>query len=227
MSLFSGIILGIVLALPPGGILLVGLNLAMSQGFRRAMPYAYGTALVDTLYALLAVLGARTMMDFYANSVREIPAVLIAVQSLLVVGLLGYGVWLWRRRTPLIQRAKDGSLSSGRTVERHSARGPFFLGLGLNASNIFSPTFLAALAILGSQAEAVGVLSGNITDCVLYAVGFGIGNTLYMQLGMRLVAKYTGSLQGSHVLRIQKCAGVAFAAIGGMLFFNVLRTWVF
>jgi len=227
MSLISGIILGIVLALPPGGILLVGLNLAMKQGFRRAMPYAYGTAVVDTLYALLAVFGARTIMDFYARSVREIPAVLIVLQSLLIAGLLGYGIWLWRNRTPLIRREGDGSLRTSRTDGHHFAHAPFLLGLGLNFSNIFSPTFLAALAILASQAQAFGVLEGDLTDSVLYALGFGIGNTVYMQLGMRLVAKYTGRLQDRHVLRIQRSAGAAFAGIGGMLFFNVLHTWVF
>jgi hypothetical protein len=96
----------------------------------------------------------------------------------------------------------------------------------LNFSNIFSPTFLAALAIVASQAQAFGVLEGNVTDNILYAVGFGIGSTIYMQLCMKLAERYTKRLEDKHVLRLQKAAGLAFTVIGSMLLITVLRSWI-
>ncbi|MBE0644343.1 MAG: LysE family transporter [Bacteroidetes bacterium] len=223
MSLLAGIFIGFLLALPPGGIVLVGLNLSMTTGFRRAVPYAYGTMLVDICYALLAIFGARAVIDFHARSMAEFPVLVIGLQILIVAGLLGYGSWLIIRRTPFIERNAEGGFTVKTGVSRSSRRGPFLLGLGLNLSNIFSPTFLAALAILASQAHALGVLEGDTMSSVLYAVGFGIGNTIYMQIGMQLVAKYVRRLEDVHILRIQKVAGAAFAAIGCMLLVFVVQ----
>jgi hypothetical protein len=163
--------------------------------------------------------------SFYTQSIENYPAVIIGMQAMIVTGLFGYGTYLLIRRTPIIERTAEGGFSVNTSVSGRMRRAPFFLGLGLNFSNIFSPTFLAALAIVASQAQAFGVLEGNLLDNIFYAVGFGIGNTIYMQLCMKLVEKYTQHLQNRHVLRIQKIAGIAFAAIGGMLFFTVMRTW--
>lgn len=226
MSLLAGILIGLLLAIPPGGIVLVGLNLAMTKGFRRAVPYAYGTMLIDMCYALIAVLGARVVLDFYTKSMEAYPVVIIGVQALIVAGLLAYGTYLLIRRTPIVQRDAEGGLAVNTRAARATRRTPFLLGFGLNLSNIFSPTFLVALAILASQAEAFGVLDGDLLDNILYAVGFGIGNTIYLQTGMKLVEKYTQRMQNRHIMRIQKIAGVAFAAIGGMLCFHVMRSWM-
>lgn len=226
MSLLAGIFIGFLLALPPGGVTLVGFNLSMTKGFRRAVPYAYGTMLADICYALLAVMAARAVADAYTMSMQDFPAVMIGMQAIMVAGLLGYGFHLMIRRTPIVERESGGGFSVETRVTVRARRKPFLLGLALNFSNIFSPTFLAALAILASQAQALGVLDGDVLDNILYAVGFGLGNLIYMQLGMKLVEKYTERLQNRHVMRIQKIAGAAFAVIGGLLCFNVIRTWM-
>jgi threonine/homoserine/homoserine lactone efflux protein len=223
MSLFAGILIGFILALPPGGIVLVGMNLAMQGGFRRAVPYAWGTMLVDTAYALLAVLGAGIVVHAYKSVVASFPVLVIGMQSLIIAALLGYGLFLFLRRTPTLKRDANGGFDTGRLNTRTRGRTPFLLGVGLNISNIFSPTFLAALAIVATQAHAFGVRPGNTLDAVLYAIGFGIGNTLYMQIGMKLVEKYTSRLQPRHLLGVQKIAGIAFAAIGGLLFVYVVQ----
>ena len=226
MALLAGIMIGLLLALPPGGVTLVGVNLSMTRGFRGAVPYAYGTATVDVIYALLAVMGARAVGDFYQDSVQSFPAVLIGMQVLIITGLFSYGTYLLFRRTPMITRNADGSFSVDASANRQTRRTPFLLGLALNFSNIFSPTFLAALAVVASQAQAFGVLEGNVTDNILYAVGFGIGSTIYMQLCMKLAERYTKRLEDKHVLRLQKAAGIAFTAIGSMLLITVIGSWV-
>ncbi|MFA6233728.1 MAG: hypothetical protein WC824_05980, partial [Bacteroidota bacterium] len=100
MSLLAGIFIGFLLALPPGGVALVGFNLAMTKGFRGAVPYAYGTMLADISYALLAVMAARAVADAYTMSMQDYPAVMIGMQALMVAGLLGYGFHLMMRGTP-------------------------------------------------------------------------------------------------------------------------------
>lgn len=223
MPLFTGILIGFILALPPGGIVLVGMNLAMQGGFRRAVPYAWGTMLVDCAYALLAVLGAGVAVHAYESVLESFPALVIGMQTVMIAALLGYGVHLFLRRTPTLKRDANGGFDTGRLGARARNRTPFLLGMGLNISNIFSPTFLAALAIVATQAHAFGVRAGNTSDAVLYAIGFGIGNTLYMQIGMKLVEKYTSRLQPRHLLGVQKITGIAFAAIGGLLFVYVVQ----
>ncbi len=226
MALFAGILIGLLLALPPGGVTLVGLNLAMTRGFRRAVPYAYGTATVDVIYALMAVMGARVVNDLYEESIRSFPVVIIAMQALIIVGLFGYGSYLLFRRTPMIRRTADGTFAIDASATPQTRRTPYLLGLALNFSNIFSPTFLAALAIVASQAQAFGVLEGNVTDNILYAVGFGLGSTIYMQLCMKLAERYTKRLQDKHVMHLQKAAGIAFTVIGSMLLLTVIRSWI-
>ena len=226
MALVAGIIVGLLLALPPAGSLVVGLNLSMTMGFRRARPYAYGIACGDLAYAFLAALSVQAVAGFHARLVRDFPSLTFTLHMFVVAALLGYGIYLFLRRNPLTLRSSEAGSPAGGAVSRFLPAAPIFLGIGLQLSNAFSPTFLGALAVLTTRVQALGTITGGPTDCVLYAIGYALGNTLYLQSAMWLVARHTGSMRGGLLLRIQKISGATLAAIGGMLLFIILQSWL-
>lgn len=223
MSVLSGMLLGFVLALPPGGVVLVGLNLALRKGGRRASPYAVGVMLVDSAYAFLAVIGAHGLVEGYGEVTRSVPAVLLAIQGLIVFGLVGYGLLLMFRATPILRCSEEGDFSVSTRAGFRFLRGPLAMGFGMSLSNLWSPTFLVALAIVATQARSAGVETGNHAAAMLYAGGYGLGGALYLLLAMRLVDRWTRKLNDRHFLWIQRAAGLAFAVLGLVLMIQVLR----
>lgn len=223
MSVLSGMLLGFVLALPPGGVVLVGLNLALRKGGRRASPYAVGVMLVDSTYAFLAIIGAQGLLEGYGAVTRSAPGVMIAVQGLIVFGLVGYGLLLTFRDTPILKRTAEGDFSVSTRAGFRFLRAPLSMGFGMSLSNLWSPTFLVALAIVATHAHSAGVDAGNHMAALLYASGYGLGGALYLLIAMRLVDRWTRNLNDRHFLWIQRAAGLAFAVLGLVLMIQVLR----
>jgi threonine/homoserine/homoserine lactone efflux protein len=213
MPLLTGIILGFLLAIPPGSIVIVGLNLTMTIGWRRASLYAVGTMIPDIGYALIALQASDRVRNVLRYSAAQLPLLVISVQGAMVGGLLLYGMLLIFRRSPLLTWNTEGTSQTGPRADFLARRGPFLLGLGLNASNIVSPTFLAALAIIVSQAHMLQLLDGSILNSVLYAAGFGIGNVLYLTLVMRLLGKALRRLNRTRLLITQKITGGILAGL--------------
>jgi threonine/homoserine/homoserine lactone efflux protein len=226
MPLLIGMILGFLLAIPPGSIVVVGLNLTMALGWRRAYPYAVGTMIPDAAYALIALRGSDPVLNMLRYSAAHLPFLIVAIQSALATGLFVYGLSLFFRRSLRLTWGMGDAASStprGKIFARH---GPFLLGLGLNASNIVSPTFLAALAILVSQAHVLRLLEGGFVDTLLYAGGFGIGNMLYLILVMRVAGKALRRLDERRMLLVQRVIGgilAGLALIMGVQFIQAAR----
>ncbi len=224
--LFEGIVIGFVYAIIPGGTILVGLNLAIARGYHRTAAFTYGVLLIDIVYAFLAVTAAGAATDAYASLIGTFPSVLAGMQIALIAGLGGYGTYLLLGSRPLVEGGLQGGFLEREGDRKTSSLQYLFLGLTLKVSTLASPSFLAGFALLTSQAGSLGLSSWSIGDRLTFAAGFGFGSFLYLQLCMRLASRYTQRLLCANVMRIRKGLGAGFAALGGLLFFHMLRGWI-
>jgi hypothetical protein len=225
MILLEGMLLGILYAIIPGGAILVGLKLAIAPGYSRAAAFTYGVLLIDSMYAFLAVTAATAATDVYVRLSAAHPSLLPGMQIALVAALGGYGVYLLLTRPPSVDGALRGASTGSAESRRVPPHGYLLLGISLKASTIVSPSFLAGFALLTSQAQALGLSGWSLIDRAGFAMGFGIGNFLYLRICMRLASRYTRRLPGTRFLRLQKGLGAAFAALGVLLFLHIIQAW--
>ncbi|MCZ7556175.1 MAG: hypothetical protein M5R41_07230 [Bacteroidia bacterium] len=226
MILLEGIFIGFLYALIPGGSILVGLNLALSSGFSRTAAFTYGVLLIDIVYAFLAVTAATSATDAYVRIAAAYPSLLHGTQLALVAALGCYGAYLVFRQRPMA----DEALHCERVVTSQGAGvslpGYLLLGITLKLSTIASPSFLAGFALLTSQAGALGLSRWSFFGRTVFAMGFGLGNFLYLQTCMRLASRYAQRLRRSHCMRLQKLLGAVIALLGALILVSLLRVWM-
>jgi len=226
MIILEGMLIGLLYAIIPGGSILVGLNLAISPGFSRAAAFTYGVLIIDTAYALLAVVAAAAATGLYVRMAAAHPMVLPGVQLALCTVLGIYGAYLLFRPCPSEDRAahvEDVGMAGGRRASPH---GYLLLGITLKASTIASPSFLAGFALLTSQAGTLGLSGWSLVDRAVFAIGFGLGNFLYLQSCMRLTSRYVNRLQDARFTRLRKGLGAGFAALGLLLLLRIIQDWI-
>lgn len=222
MALLVGILVGFILAVPPGAIVLVGLRLALARGLRHAAPYAVGSMLADIGFAAAALFAADALRGTLGWLSDGAPALLVVLRVAVVTVLIGGGIHMIARRTPIALSPEAGMVD-----HRRLAHTPFLLGLLLNLSNGFvSPTFMAALAVVVAQAAAFGILGGTLAGHVRYAVGFGVGGCLYMLLLMRAAVALSARMHDRRILIAQRSLGTAFTAIGFVLGIGLVEALV-
>lgn len=215
MTLLSGIVIGLLYALVPGGTIVMGLRLSTDGGFRRHAAYTYGVLLVDVCYGLLAVMIADEAAGAYRRAAASWKPLLPMLQYLLVVLLVAYGVLLVVRNAT---RTADPSTTPAATA---GAR-PFLIGVGLKAATIASPSFIGGLALLTAGAGSLGLAAWDAADRVLFALGYGLGNFLYLQTCMRLAARMVAGAERRTLVLWRRGMGAAFILLGVVLLFQIL-----
>ncbi len=225
MIFVNSILIGLLYALIPGGTILVGLHLAVTRGYVRAAPFPYGVLIVDVIYALLAVCGADAATAFIRRGGQTPPLFLLVVQASLILGLCGYGAFLLLQHRPLMTHAGNGKTILRNEKLAPSGWGVLLVGISMKAATVASPSFLAGFALLTSHAQDMGLPEWTTFERLQFALGFGLGNFIYLQFCMRAAARLTQRIQYRLFMRIQKGTGLVFAALGGFLLFYVMRAW--
>jgi threonine/homoserine/homoserine lactone efflux protein len=186
----EGALAGLGIAVPVGAIAVLIVDLAMRQGFARAVPAALGAASADLLYAVVAVLAGTAVASALEPHQRTIQLVSAGVLAAILV----YRTWRLLRPVDLER-------------PRRTAEGPLRIYgsfLALTLVNPMTVTYFAAL-ILGLGPDTLG--SG--TDKTLFAAGAGIASASW-----QLLLAGTGAILHH---RLSEGARVATALFGNLL----------
>ena len=186
----EGALAGLGIAVPVGAIAVLIVDLAMRQGFARAVPAALGAASADLLYAVVAVLAGTAVASALEPHQRTIQLVSAGV----LAAIVAYRTWKLLRPVDLER-------------PRRTAEGPpriYGSFLALTLVNPMTVTYFAAL-ILGFGPDTLG--SG--TDKTLFAAGAGIASASW-----QLLLAGTGAILHH---RLSERARVATALFGSLL----------
>lgn len=218
-ALLSGIIVGFVLAMPPGPIAVAVMKSGLKDTFRKGIGIGIGAALMDIFYCLILMLTTSSIVGETAAFLSNNQLLVLFFQLACVVVMIGYGVLNLRvKRTPL---AVEGENKRPSLVERISSKGPFFIGIGISLTNLANPTFLPSLGYMTLLMQQYGVVEHNSSDHILFSIGFGVGMFGWISLLLRMMIRYRDRMSPRFIEGLHRFAGLTFIGFGTYIGFRV------
>jgi threonine/homoserine/homoserine lactone efflux protein len=150
LALLAGIIIGFVLALPPGPVAVQVIRGALDKKFLAALAIGAGAAITDILYCFGMLALTSSLHGQFSSLLSDFPLGFLIFQIACVVIMIGYGIISLRsvKNKRTVSSATEECSSKDKIVSKISSYGPFFIGVGLAGANLANPTFLPSLAVL-------------------------------------------------------------------------------
>ena len=218
VALLTGLVVGYVLAIPPGPIGMASVRMGLRDGWHPSIRLALGAGLLDLVYCAIAMWASSAVMGLLDTIDGSASWVTFALQLLVVVGMLAFGIIQFREQ-PIDPNAPNGSPESSTSLlSRLSSRGPFLVGVGFALANLANPTFIPALVAVTAFIQQLDLFASTFSTAMVFSLGFGIGNTAWLLTLVRLVMAFRRKMTPEFVHRLQQISGLAlivFAAITG------------
>lgn len=219
-ALLSGIVVGFLLAMPPGPIAVAVMKSGLQDTFRKGIGIGLGAALMDILYCLLVMLATASVADETTAFLSNNTLLVLGFQATCVVVMIGYGVLNLRvKRTPL---AVGPDATSRQTwLQRFNDKGPFFVGVGISLTNLANPTFLPSLAYMTVLMHQYGAVDAQLSDHLLFSFGFGAGMLGWITVLLRLIVRFRSRMSPRFIEGLHRFAGLTFIGFGTYIGFRV------
>lgn len=218
-ALLVGLVVGFVLAMPPGPIAIACMRQALERQASAGVQLALAAAAMDMVYALLAAWASSALVGLLAGMVTDHAGVLLAFQGGCVVLLVVLGVRALRSPTP---EGNAAVRPQQKPTRRRGATSPALLGVLLALTNLANPAFLPALMFVVSLLQARGWVGHDLGANALYAVGFGAGGALWFLLLLRVLTRLRTQLASTFIPMLSKMAGGAFLLCALMLTYHLV-----
>lgn len=223
LSLLSGIVLGIILAIPPGPVGITAIKYGLFRSPKAGTQLALGNAVMDFLFCLLAVFATSFAISTLNTLSITYPLLTLFIQFGVIIGFVAFGIMNIKTK-PI----KEPDYFSGeqefrmKFLQDLKQRGIFFLGIAIAMTNIANPTFITTLAWVSVQTINHNLVANTAESKLLYALGFGLGNFLWIFGLVKAVTKYKHKLSDMMLIRIKKFAGITFLGFGTLLGWRVI-----
>jgi threonine/homoserine/homoserine lactone efflux protein len=219
-ALLVGLVVGFVLAIPPGPIAMACLHQGLAGQAREGLALVLGALAMDIVYALLAAFASSALVGALWGMVLHHAWVLLALQSGCIVVLVVIGLRYCRATTL-------GAAARARPEARGRPRGsasPYLRGVLIALTNLASPTFLPSLIFVMSLLQVRGWVGHAVGDHVLYALGFGVGGALWFVLLLRTMTHLRAKVSPTVIPMMYRVAGGVFLLFAGMLTYTMVTT---
>ncbi len=220
LSIIPGIIVGIILALPPGPAALTAVKYGLSNSSRHGFLSGLGTAIMDFIYCLIAIFATSAIIEWANKFSHHYPFLITAVQLLIVLMLIALGVSHFKSSKRINENANSASIP---IIERMSSRGPFFVGIGIALTNIVNPTFLPSLGYVVLNVQQFGFIKPGLISNFFFALGFGLGNLLWLAFLVRTFVSFKCKMSEEFLAKIHKFTGLTLIGFGTFLGYRVLE----
>lgn len=220
-----GVIVGFVLAIPPGPIGVSTIKMsAFSDSKRNAYHLISATSIMDLIYILLTFFMTSAIIEALKNFSSRFSLISTILQITVVLVFIAFGIYNLIQKK---EKSKPEELESTKIkvtfLDRLSNRGPFFLGIALALSNLVNPSFLPSLGFVTIQIAAWNIFPLNAINKIIFAIGFGIGNFLWLYLLINLITANKHKMSDNFLLRLRQLTGITFLSFGTYLGYQVLR----
>ena len=196
-SFLTGLVAGFAIAMPPGAVTSLIVRIGLQRGFRSALAAGWGTATVDGLYCVVAVLAGAAIVPLLG----AVDAPLRIVTGLVLVGLGLRGIATARREAPSAGSpdARDLiatylrfiaiTMVNPATLAYFVAVAFGFAGSVLNDAGAFiGGVFVASLSWHAVLALMSGSLHGRLGPTARGALAV-VANGVVIALGVRILAQ--------------------------------------
>ena len=224
-SLLSGIILGFILAIPPGPIAVAVMKAGLQDNGRKGMGIGFGAAFMDIFYCLLLLM-ATSSIAVQTESFRNNNQLLVVIlQITCVAAMIIYGIINLRAKRSALHSEERRPATSA-FIENISSKGPFFIGIGISLTNLVNPTFLPSIASMTMLMQKYGFVDTHIISQLLFSVGFSVGMMGWIVLLLRTILKYRTRMSPRFIDGLHRFAGITFIGFGtyiGYRAFSVIK----
>jgi threonine/homoserine/homoserine lactone efflux protein len=222
IALLSGIIIGFILAIPPGPVAVTALRISLEQGLKNGIFAALGTGFMDFVYCLVVIFATSAVLALVNNFFIDYPIVFLVFQVLVVVSVIIYGVINLKLKDRIVNPKKKRDPGKFKYLDGLSKRGPFLLGIAVALANAANPTFLPALAYITVNAQKFILHENNALENIVFAFAFGLGNFLWLYAISRILLHYQDKMSKNTIARIHQFAGVTLIGFGTILGYRVI-----
>lgn len=214
-AIILGIVIGYVLAIPPGPIGMAAIRTGIRSGWIAAVKLAIGAGLFDIIYCALAMVATSAIVDLLRDLEQTTPLATVIFQLTIVGVMIVFGIMQMRER-PIkhVDENGHGSQKPRNIIEWFKSHGPFFVGVGFAVANLANPTFVPSLAAMTTFIQKLGWFNNTMANNLSFALGFGLGNTLWLFTLARLVIANRSKMTPTFIQRIQQVTGVTLIGFG-------------
>ena len=219
-ALLVGLVVGFVLAIPPGPIAMACIHQALAGQAREGVALVLGASAMDIVYALLAAFASSALVGALWGMVLHHAWALLAFQGGCIVVLVVLGLRSCRSTT-------HGDAARARPEARSRPRGdasPYLRGVLIALTNLASPTFLPSLIFAMSLLQVRGWVGHEVGDHVMYALGFGVGGALWFVLLLRTLTHLRAKISPTVIPLMYRVAGGVLLLFAGMLTYHMVTT---
>lgn len=220
LSIIAGVVVGVILALPPGPAALTAVKLGLSNSTRHGLLSGLGTAVMDFLYCLIAIFATSAIIDWAYKFSHDFPFIVILVQMLIVAMVISLGISHFKASKNF---RNNGISSSVPFIDKLSARGPFFVGIGVALTNIINPTFLPSLGYVALNIQHFGFIDSSPISNFFFSIGFGLGNLIWLSFLVKTLVSFKNKMSEAFLAKIHKFAGLTLIGFGTFLGYRVLE----
>lgn len=209
--------------MPPGPIGVLSMKMGLRKRIRPAMYVATGSGVADFMICFIAVTAATAFVDALKSFFEQHPIYSIILQIILIIAFLTYGIYSLKSNKTNYSNLEEVELENRSPLSRYlKEKGPFFLGIGLALTNLANPTFLPSIAYVAVQVQKFNLYDVNHVNNLLYALGFGIGNFIWLYTLSNIVFRIKDKFSENFIIRVKQFAGITFISFSGILGWRLL-----
>ncbi|TAL67493.1 MAG: hypothetical protein EPN82_14545 [Bacteroidetes bacterium] len=225
VSIIAGMIIGIIMGIPPGPVAVTAIKLGLNKGMKHSVYASLGTGLMDVFFCLISMFAASAIVSLVTNFFNGYPIVLLIFQIVVIVSVIVIGLFQFRIKDELPNTDNDIIKPKTKFLDELAHKGPFLLGFAVAVTNIANPTFLPSMAYVTMNVHSFGIIENSALNNVLFSVGFGLGNFLWLYIVVRILLHYRGKMSPQFMARIHQFAGFTLIGFGTILGFRAFIHW--
>jgi|GEM_PF-178667 len=214
-AIIIGAVIGFILAMPPGPVAMACVKVGLQNGRRECFELSIGTALMDTVYCVIAIFAATAVEATLSNFLDSNPLIYLTIQIVIVALLVYFGLSQFKKNK--IETDEVSLKKSPTFISTLKSRGPFLLGVAMALTNIANPSFMSTLMLMTAWVNKLDLFVSSFGTNLLFSIGFGIGNFSWLFLLAYFVMRNKHKLSETSMLRIKQFAGLTFIGFGGFL----------
>ncbi len=210
IALLVGLVVGYVLAIPPGPIGIAAVRTGLKHGAAASRSLSLGAGLFDVAYCFFAMTASVGLAQVLKLDSATSPVVTYAAVGVAAgIALLG----VYQFRNPIVLNTGEVGGAPVRTGK------PFVTGTAYALANLANPTFIPSLLVMSAYILATGLVERSLADRVMFSVGFGVGNYAWLVTLVNIFLRYKHRMPErafSLVQRIMAALVVIFGLVTGI-----------
>lgn len=221
LTLLTGVVLGLLVAIPPGPVMVVIVRAALNSGKNHALRIAYGIALLDVIYSFVFSLATGKIVSTVDGIMNRFPHLLTIIQAIAIVGLIVYGAISLRSNLSKAAETLPKTDETAPTepnfgfMNRVARYGPFFLGVALSLTHLANPTFIPLMTTVSYVASKYGFMqAGVVFHHAFFAVGYAIGVLSWLVFLTYMALRYRHVFSGALMVKINRLLGFTMIGFG-------------